>query len=306
LTGLGAEISFGEKVIGLDLRNGFVQSILTDKRELLADYFFFAHGHSAHDTTSMLLDREVPFVPKTFAVGMRAEHSQRWLNKRQWGTESLAGFKAADYRLTASGLYSFCMCPGGHIVPAAASGGQSIVNGMSFYARNGEFCNAAVVTTVHPDDFLSKSATAREALDIRKKLDETCFRLNEGYSMPACRIRDFIEGKQASALSPTSYPRGIFPHDFSGLYPDFILANIRNGLREFEKKLPGYSAGQLIGMEPTTSSPLQVVRSEDGVFCSGISNLAVIGEASGFSGGIVSSAVHGIKAGLELIRLESP
>ena len=278
----------------------------TDAEAIPADHFILATGHSAYETYRMLINRGVGFRTKNFALGCRAEHRQEAINESQWGVKRLPGVKAAEYRLTSNAdgnhsVYSFCMCPGGSVVPAATYEHTNIVNGMSHYQRGGQFANAACVTGVHPDQLAGKALGPLEALDWIESLELSFYEYSKGYAAPFCSIDDFIKGKMPNDTPDTSYPLGLKPAPLWEMLPAHVVASLRAGLMDFDRKIKGYSKGNLLGLESKTSAPIQVIRDESGV-CSGFRNLFVVGEGSGLAGGIVSSAADGIKAAMRIIE----
>ncbi len=254
----------------------------------------------------MLIKRGIPFRTKNFAIGSRMEHRQEIINIAQWGKEKLPGVKAAEYRLTSNGdgnhrVYSFCMCPGGIVVPAAAYANTNIVNGMSYYKRNGGFANAACVAGIHPDELAGHEVSPLEALDFVETLERQFYDLSEGYKAPFCSIQDFIDKKTPRNVVDTSYPLGLSPVPLWKMLPEKVSLAMREGLKDFCKKMKGFETGNLLGLESKTSSPVQVIREQNGL-CSGFKNLHIVGEGSGYAGGIVSSAADGIKAAMNYIK----
>jgi Uncharacterized FAD-dependent dehydrogenases len=254
----------------------------------------------------MLMRRGVEFRVKNFALGSRVEHPQELINKAQWGKPSLPGVKAAEYRLTASPegklpVYTFCMCPGGTVVPSGAYGDINVVNGMSRYARSGEFANAGCVAGIDLNRVMGKEITPGEALDWVGSLERAFYEYSGGYAAPFCGIRDFIGKKDVSGTCRTSYPLGVKPAALWELLPDAVADSMREGLKEFSRKIKGFESGNIMGLESKTSSPIQARREADGL-CAGFENLYVAGEGSGRAGGIVSSAADGIKAAMHIVR----
>ena len=305
LLGLGGNVLFQTTVTGLRAADGKVTSAVTSAGDIEADHFLFAPGHSAHDTYRMLMQAGVRFRVKPFAIGCRVEHPQTLVNLAQWGRGSLPGVKAAEYRLTSDGggalpVYSFCMCPGGMVVPAAPRADANIVNGMSRYRRDGEFANAACVAAVELNSLLGRELSPEEALAWLEGLEHSFFDYAQGYRAPACGVRDFIERREPSAAARTSYPFGLLPAPLWELLPDTVGQALAAGMKDFSGKLKGFETGMVMGLESKTSSPIQVVRGLDGR-CEGFENLYLAGEGAGFSGGIVSSAADGLKAALRVI-----
>ncbi len=303
---LGGEMLFETCLEDIIVSQGNITKIETSKGILDANHLIIATGHSSLETTRMLINRGVPYQTKNFAIGMRAEHHQTIINMAQWGKTKLPGVKAAEYRLTANlpdkkPFYSFCMCPGGIVVPATAYAHTNIVNGMSFYKRNGMFANAAVVTGVHPNTLLKKETSPLEALEWLEKLEAGFFNYSHSYKAPAITIRDFLKNKTSDNLPESSYIHGLVGADLNNLLPEVVLNGMKNGLQQFCKKLNGYDQGILLGLESKTSSPVQVIRDKQS-YISGYNNLYVAGEGSGWTGGIISSAADGVRVALSVLR----
>jgi uncharacterized protein len=307
LLDLGLELHFDTTVEGLICSGSRVQGLSTTKGDFNCHGVIFACGHSAYDTIRMLIAQGLDFSPKNFAIGFRAEHRQSLINLAQWGQESLPGVKAAEYRLTANvgdrGVYSFCMCPGGRVVPAAAWSDCNIVNGMSDYQRGGAYANAAVVAACHPQEFLGSGATALATLEWLEALERRWFdAAGASYAAPACTIADFIAGQLGRGLGQTSrafsgmssYPLGLIDADLGALLPAPLAQALAEGLGIFARKLQGYEQGILLGLESKTSAAVQVDRHPTGLH-SHFENLYLVGEGSGWSGGIVSSAADGLR-----------
>ncbi|MDD5457343.1 MAG: FAD-dependent oxidoreductase [Candidatus Margulisbacteria bacterium] len=302
---LGGTILFETTLLDLKILKGRVLEIVTNNETLAADYFVIAPGHSAYDTFRLLMKKGVAFQTKNFAIGSRVEHPQTLINRAQFGTEHLPGVTAAEYRLTANikgnlPVYTFCMCPGGVIVPSTAFEGSNIVNGMSNFKRSGFYANAACVAAVNPDTLLTKKVTAAEALDWLQRLEEKFYTSAKGYKAPACSITNFINKTGTDLQSGSSYPLGLFPAPLWELLPTVVSDSLREGLKDFSRKVKGFETGLIMGLESKTSSPVQVLR-DDSMLCAGFTNLYMVGEGSGYSGGIISSAADGIKAALRII-----
>jgi hypothetical protein len=304
---IGGSMRFETLLVDLEVRKGRVVTALTDQGALEADYFVIAPGHSAHETYRMLIGKGVGFRPKNFAIGCRVEHPQALINRGQWGLEELPGVKAAEYRLTSKGdgklpVYTFCMCPGGVVVPATAYADTNIVNGMSLYNRDGHYANAACVAGVNLSQLLGREVTALESLDWLGALEQEFFHYGQGYQAPFCRIEDFIHGKEPGRSRgdvQSSYPLGLVAAPLWNLLPREVSASIREGLKEFGRKIKGFESGIIMGLESKTSSPIQVLQ-ESGGLCSGFENLYLAGEGSGYAGGIISSGTNGIKVALHI------
>ncbi|MCB2206964.1 MAG: FAD-dependent oxidoreductase [Bacteroidetes bacterium] len=300
----GGIFLFDTQLEDIQLKGRKVQKIICNTGEMEADYIFFATGHSAYDTYRMLIKRGVPFRPKNFAIGHRIEHPQKLINQAQWGTEYLPGVKAAEYRLstkTKSGLpvYTFCMCPGGNVVPAAAFEHKSVVNGMSYYQRDGAFSNAGCVAGVHPDLLVGHTCTALEILDWMDELEANYFAFTNSYIIPANKAIDYMKKRESRSLGAGSYPLGLQAAPLYDMIPGKVQKALTEGLADFSRKLKDFEHGILMGLESKTSSPVQVVRERNGK-CEGFDNLYFIGEGSGYTGGIISSAADGVKCAMAL------
>jgi uncharacterized protein len=301
---MGGEMLFETRLDDIVVKNGRFHEAILSNTTLEADALMVAPGHSAFETYRMLINRGIAFRAKNFAIGTRMEHSQEIINIAQWGKASLPGVKAAEYRLTSEGdgkhqVYSFCMCPGGIIVPAAAYPHTNIVNGMSFYNRDGHYANAACVTGIHPDVLAGKQVSALEALHNLEMLEASFYDFTKGYTAAACSIRDFLDGKIRDAALESSYPLGIKPAPLWEMLPQPVLGALHAGLNDFKKKMRGFETGNLIGLESKTSAPIQVIREANGL-CTGFENIYIMGEGSGYAGGIISSAADGVKTAIKL------
>ncbi|PIQ32853.1 MAG: FAD-dependent oxidoreductase [Bacteroidetes bacterium CG18_big_fil_WC_8_21_14_2_50_41_14] len=300
----GGQFLFNTQLEKISVKGHQVDKIGCNTGELEADHIVLATGHSAYDTYRMLINNGVQFGTKNFAIGHRIEHPQKLINLAQWGKESLPGVKAAEYRLatrTKSDLpvYTFCMCPGGQVVPAAAFEQKSVVNGMSHYHRNGPYSNAGCVVGVHPDDLLGHKGSALEILDWMDQLEERYYRFNNGYVIPTTRAVDYMKKKESKEAGRSSYLLGMQLAPLFNMIPSFVSNALAEGLADFSRKLAGFETGLLMGLESKTSSPIQVAREKDGL-CTGFTNLYFVGEGSGYAGGIISSAADGVKCALAL------
>lgn len=300
----GGSILFDTQLEDIIVKENRVNKIICNSGEMEADFVILATGHSAYDTFRMLMNRGLKFGTKNFAIGHRIEHPKKLINKAQWGRESLPGVKAAEYRLatkTKSGLgvYTFCMCPGGQVVPSAAYENKSVVNGMSYFKREGEFSNAGCVVGVHPDVLLGHKATAFEILDWMDKLEGNFYEFSEKLEIPAIKAFDYMKKRKSSANLYGSYPLGLKSASLYEMIPGFVSNALAEGLGDFARKINGFEQGILMGLESKTSSPLQVAREKDGR-CTGFDNLYFVGEGSGYAGGIISSAADGVKCALNL------
>ena len=305
---IGGTFFFETFLEDLSIKNHRVVSGVTNTGSMEADYFIIAPGQNAQETYHMLIRRGVSFRTKNFAIGCRVEHPQELINQAQWGQKKLPGVKAAEYRLTLNHpgslpVYTFCMCPGGTIVPATPYENRNIVNGMSQYLRNQKFANAACVAGVNMEKLLNRETTPIQALEWLAELENKFYSYAKGYQAPFCSIQDFINQKETSGAAESSYPLGLKQAALWELLPAEISHSIREGLKAFSRKIKGFETGLILGLESKTSSPVQVIRDENRL-CTGFENLFMVGEGSGHSGGIISSATDGIKAALRILMVE--
>lgn len=304
----GGTIHFDCLMTDFEVKNGKVVSLETELGKMDADYFIFAIGHSSYATYTKMIKKGVQFQLKTFAIGSRVEHFQEQINVALWKKPSLPGVKNADYALTYNDsilpVYSFCMCPGGMVVPAPPEKGVNIVNGMSNYKRNYPFANSAIVAAINLNELLKKEVEPLEALEWVSKLEHKFFDYVGGYAAPAVKVSDFLENRTTSHFIETSYPFPLVTAEFRELMPKEVVQSQVKALREFSKKITGFEDGYLMGLESRTSSPIQVKRSVGGLI-DGFDNFYLAGEGSGFSGGIVSSAADGIKSAMNIISKEA-
>ena len=303
---IGGKVLFETFLEDLKIENKKVREIITASGGIEADEIIIAPGHSAYETYRMLIKKDVKFRTKSFAIGSRVEHPQEIINNAQWGRKSLPGVKAAEYRLTSSGngnlpVYTFCMCPGGSIVPSSAYKNTNIVNGLSSYNRNGKFANAACVAGVDLDKLNGKQTSPAEALDWLENLERRFYEYSDSFKSPSCSIKDFINKEAKSSTVESSYPLGLKPAALWDLLPPRVSDSLREGLKDFSRKLKGFEAGTIMGLDSKSSSPIQALR-EENYLCAGFKNLYIAGEGSGYSGGIISSGADGIKAAMAIIE----
>jgi uncharacterized FAD-dependent dehydrogenase len=307
---LGGEYHFEKKVVDLILEEGVIQGLLLEGGEkILADQVILAIGHSARDTFKMLRDRGVNIVPKPFSIGLRIEHPQSLIDRSQYG--DAAGHPklgAADYQLvyhSQSGrtVYSFCMCPGGTVLAASSEPEGVVTNGMSQYSRRERNANSALVVEVFPSDFPNGSLGG---IEFQRTWEKRAFQLGGAdYRAPVQRLEDFLAGMPSTRIGDVdpSYQPGVNPADLELTLPDYVVNSIREAIPFFARRITGFDLPDAImtGVETRTSSPVKILR--DDTFQSvSIRGLFPAGEGSGYAGGILSSAVDGIKAAEMVIR----
>lgn len=305
----GGEVHFGAKVDQFILKDGCIRGVNTvDGREFLSDRTILATGHSARDIYQQLHAQNVRLEQKPFAVGVRIEHPQPLIDSTQYhypiGQERPKLLPAASYRLATKidnrGVHSFCMCPGGFIVPAATENDEVVVNGMSLARRDSPFANSGMVVSVEPEDTAPFQAEhgVLAGIAFQKQLEIAAKQAGGGGQVaPGQRVTDFLEGKTSVDLPKTSYFPGIQSARLDQIMPEWIVSRMRRGLTLFGEQMRGYITEEcnLIGFETRTSSPVRVPRDADSLQHPDITGLYPCGEGAGFAGGIVSAALDGMR-----------
>lgn len=302
---LGAEVRFNTTVTGFEIKNNKLCGVEVNNSETIkCSNVILAIGHSSRDTYSTLNGCGVELAPKPFAVGVRIEHSQEFINRLQYGTAE--GLPSADYRVVYNGAerscYSFCMCPGGTVVNASSEEGMLAVNGMSYHSRSGKNANSALVVTVNPSDFESGTLGG---IAFQRKYERLAFELGgSDNKAPVQLAQDFVSDTptiQLDTVSPTA-TSGFNLAQLKRCLPEFVADTLRDGLSDFERRMPGFASGGavLTGIESRTSAPVRILRS-DNLQSINVEGLFPSGEGAGFAGGIISAAVDGIRSALAMI-----
>ena len=308
---LGGEFIFSARLTDIKAKDGRVVSAVYEKGskvfEIATDNIILAAGHSAHDTFMMLDKIGVPMEARGFGVGVRIEHPREHINRLVYGENAPVGIEEASYRLvthlpSGRSVYSFCMCPGGTVVAAASEDRGIVTNGMSEYMRDGENSNAAFLVSVTPEDFGSDGALA--GLDFQRRIERQAYALTNSYKAPAITMSDFCKKQKPTGLgcvNPT-YPIGVEPFVLEEYLPTFVTESLRASVSDFDAWMPGffYPDAVLTGPETRSTSPVRVLRDEK-YECPTVKGLYPAGEGAGYSGGIVSSAVDGIKCAEALL-----
>ncbi len=305
----GGEVRFQTKVTDFLLSGNRIRGVATaDGGEILADAVILATGHSARDIYRLLAAREILLESKPFAVGFRIEHPQPFIDRAQYhlapGAERPRLLPAARYRLATKirgrGVHSFCMCPGGWVVPASTENDEVVVNGMSLSRRDSPFANSGMVATVEPEDvrpFVSEHGVLA-GLAFQKSLEISAKQAGGGGQVaPAQRAADFLSGRISPTLPDTSYFPGLTSAPLHELLPPWIVTRMREGFRLFGQQMRGYisESALLIGFETRTSSPVRIPRRDDTLQHPEIAGLFPCGEGAGYAGGIVSAAMDGMR-----------
>jgi uncharacterized FAD-dependent dehydrogenase len=314
----GCEFLFDKKVIDLITVDGIIKKVITaDGTTLEGDAMILATGHSARDIFLMLHDKKIKIEAKPFALGVRVEHPQSLIDSVQYHCQVRDEFlPPSSYSLVqqvdGKGVFSFCMCPGGIIAPAATDPNELVVNGWSPSKRNNPFANSGIVVSVEEPDLLAyKQHGALSAMYFQKEVEQKAFAAGGGkFVAPAQRLIDFCDNKMSSSLPECSYLPGVNSALLKDVLPPFINERLRIAFKEFGKKMRGYFTNDavIVATESRTSSPVRIPRDADTLRHPQIKNLYPCGEGAGYAGGIVSAAIDGERVALSIVetQLASP
>jgi uncharacterized protein len=304
----GGEVRFNTKVVDLLLDRDEVSGVVTSEGEKIkGEAVILATGHSARDIFELLHKRDVLIESKPFALGVRVEHDQNLIDRIQYHCPVDRGpyLPASSYALVHQavvngkerGVFSFCMCPGGFIIPAATAPGEVVVNGMSPSRRDSKFANSGIVVAVEQPDFKAFEKFGPLAgMYFQASVEQKACEVSGGTQhAPAQRLLDFVNNKISTSLLETSYQPGLSSVDMRTALPAFITSALQQGFREFGKKMKGYLSNdaQIVGVESRTSSPVKIPRDKETLEHPQIKNLFPCGEGAGYAGGIVSAAMDG-------------
>lgn len=305
----GGEVHFQTKVTGFLKAGKHIAGVAcADGSEIFADSVILATGHSARDIYQLFFDQALALEMKPFAIGFRIEHPQPFIDQRQYhlapGSPRPRLLPAARYAVATKirdrGVHSFCMCPGGWIVPAATENDEVVVNGMSLSRRDSPFANSGLITTIEPEDLadFTKEHGVLAGIAFQKHLEQTAKRAGGGGQVaPGQRVPDYLRGRLSSDLPETSYFPGAKPARLDQLLPSVITSRMREGLALFDRKIKGYASHEalLLGFETRTSSPVRIPRLDDSLQHPDLAGLFPCGEGAGYAGGIVSAAMDGLR-----------
>ncbi len=309
----GGEIHFETKMLDLIIKDNRITDIISSQGDTIpVKALILATGHSARDIYTLLHHKKILVEQKPFAMGVRVEHPQELIDSIQYHCELRGDYlPAAAYSLVSQvsgrGVYSFCMCPGGFIVPSATEPGQVVLNGMSPSSRNSKFANSGIVVEIKPEDTLEFEKYGPLAgMKYQEKLEQLAFQ-NGGHGQvaPAQRLHDFVNRKLSGNLPNTSYHPGINSSPLHFWLPENISKPLQNGFKEFGKKMRGYLTNEavILGVESRTSSPVRIPRDKEKLHHPHIHNLFPVGEGAGYAGGIVSSAMDGENTAKMIVQL---
>jgi uncharacterized FAD-dependent dehydrogenase len=314
----GGEIHFDTKVTDFILEGNTLKGVVTDDTtEHTGIGVILATGHSARDIYELLDQRNILIEAKSFAMGVRIEHPQHVIDKIQYHCQHDRGayLPAASYSLVTQtryqgiqrGVFSFCMCPGGFIVPAATASGEVVVNGMSPSRRDSPFANSGIVVSVEEADLAPyREFGALAGLQFQKEVEQAaCNFAGATQTAPAQLATDFVSNKMSVQLRETSYQPGLMPVNLYEVLPPNIAFPLRDALVDFGRKMKGYltEEAQLIGVESRTSSPVRIPRERDTCEHPVVKGLFPCGEGAGYAGGIMSAAMDGQKCAEQLVGL---
>ncbi len=305
----GGQIRFNSKVTDFEVKDNEIKSVIINNKEKLScSAVLMGIGHSARDTFEILNKKGLEISQKAFSIGVRIEHPQDLINKVQYG--KFAGnpkLGAADYKLSYHSknrsAYTFCMCPGGFVIGASSENNGLVVNGMSYYKRDGKNSNTALLVGVSPQDFGSDAPLA--GINFQRKWERLAYETaGSNYYAPVQLVGDFLNDRMSTGfgkVKPTYKPGTVFVK-LNSFLPDYVVQTMKEAIIHFDKKLKGFAMEDAIltGVETRSSSPIRINRDED--FMSSIKGLYPIGEGAGYAGGIMSSAVDGIKAAEKIIK----
>lgn len=307
---LGGTFHFNSKVTDIVMKDDEINGVLLEDGEVMkASDIILALGHSSRDLFEKLYEHKVAIESKPFAIGVRIEHPQKMIDMNQYGNAMVRSkLGAAEYKLTYQsedrGVYSFCMCPGGEVVAASSEKNTVVTNGMSHYKRNKDNANAAILVTVKPEDYGTQSPL--DGMYFQRRLEEKAFIMGgENYYAPATRLNEYLElniEDYKIKINP-SYTPGVKYVDFNKLFPEFVNQSIKEALLYFDQKISGFARPDAIltGVETRSSSPVRIIRDKESYESINTKGLYPCGEGAGYAGGIMSSAVDGIKVAEKVI-----
>ena len=301
---MGGEINFNSKLNNLIIKDNRLEGIVINDEIISCHYLVLAIGHSARDTFQMLNDNKLNMIPKPFAVGLRIMHKQEMININQYGKKYYKLLPPASYKLTYTtksgrGVYSFCMCPGGYVVNSSSEKNHLAINGMSNYKRDTKWANSAIVVTISPKDFGSNPL---DGIKFQRNLEQNAYNACHG-KIPVNMYADYLKNQESKNIPNDLAVKGeYFSYNLNKILPKYINDSLKEGINNFGNKIKGYDGDEaiLLGVETRTSSPLRILRDDNGV--SNITGIYPCGEGAGYSGGITSSCMDGIKIAELLVK----
>lgn len=304
ITSHGGEIHYETQVTDLIVKDNRAMGVVCNNdTQHIGEAVVLATGHSARDIYHLLSKHGIAIEAKGFAIGVRTEHPQRLINDIQYHRQHSKYLPSASYSLVTQvegrGVYSFCMCPGGFIVPSATAPEQIVVNGMSSSQRNSPYANSGIVVEIHPEDLPDEYQQygPLAGLKFQEDIEHLAYVNNGGklQTAPAQRMVDFVKGKVSFDLPKSSYLPGLVSSPLHFWLPPMIGKRLQQGFRDFDRKMRGYLTNEaiIVGVESRSSSPVRIPRNPDTLCHVEIERLYPAGEGSGYAGGITSSAIDG-------------
>ena len=299
----GGEVHFNMRVTDFIMKgHEMIGAVCNDVQEFVGDAVILATGHSARDIFTLLRDKKILIESKPFALGVRAEHPQELIDEIQYKQSPRDPFlPAASYKLVTQvqgrGVFSFCMCPGGLIVPAATAPGEIVVNGMSMSRRDSAFANSGIVVAIESEDIQQYQKHGPLAgMALQAEIEQKVFSVGDGsQKAPAQKIEDFINNKTSASLPKSSYIPGLYSANLHTVFPQSITARLQKAFLDFGKKMRGYIHPEsvIVATESRTSSPVRIPRNAITREHPEVKNLYPVGEGAGYAGGIMSAAMDG-------------
>lgn len=298
----GGKVLFEHRVTDLIIEDKKIAGVMCGEKPFYAKHVVLATGHSARDIYYLLDRHGIKIEAKPFALGLRIEHKQSFVDQKQYHqAERHEHLPASSYSVVTQvhdkGVFSFCMCPGGLVVPAATAPGEIVVNGMSLSRRDSPFANSGFVTSIDLDELEKYGYSGVfAALNFQKEVEKKMFEAGDDtQKAPAQRVGDFVMGKISSDLNPTSYIPGLISAPLHKILPSFVYKRLRQGLINIDKKIKGFITNEanIIGVESRTSSTIKIPRNDDTLCHPEVFGLYPAGEGAGYAGGIISAAMDG-------------
>lgn len=305
----GGQVHFGARVVDFILQNGRITGARTEREEFLGDAVVLATGHSARDIYRLLHAKGIRIEAKPFALGVRVEHPQPIIDQIQYKqNQRPEELPAASYSLVCQvggrGVFSFCMCPGGLIVPSATAPGEIVVNGMSMSRRDSPFANSGMVTSIEVEDLKPWAGHGVfAAMEFQAEVERNLFAAGDGsQKAPALRLPDFVSGRLSKDLPQSSYIPGLYPAPLNEILPRLIYQRLRDGLQDFGRQMRGFMTAEanVVATESRTSAPVRIPRDPLSLMHPEIAGLYPCGEGAGYAGGIISAAMDGQRVALAI------
>ena len=299
---LGGEIRYNTTLTDIQYDKSIKSIIVNNEEKIKCDVLVLAIGHSARDTFKMLYNR-LNMEAKPFAVGVRVIHSQKLIDKNQYGKEKTS-LPSASYKLTYKasnnrGVYSFCMCPGGYVVNSSSEKDGLVINGMSNYMRDSGYANSAIIVTVTPKDF---GTHPLDGIEYQRKLERKAYKVGNAL-IPIQLYKDYKDNKISKSINTNAFKGKYSLANINEILPNYINQSLKEGIEYFDKQIVGFASDDTIiaGLESRTSSPVRIIRDE--TLQSNIKGVYPAGEGAGYAGGITSSAIDGMKIAEEIAKI---